>query len=288
MKQAIILLAALTLTLSACETKREQQQEQDRSTAVIDSLRRELAASQNETSTLMETVDQIQEGFRQINEAEGRITAGSTEGGAQQSVAENMAYIQRTLRLNKELISNLQQQLRNTNQLSRETKDRFERMMADFETQLQQKGEEIAALKEQLHQKDVVIAEQGEKISNLNENVTDLKTQNEDKQRTVQQQDRQLHTAWYVFGTKRELKQQNILTRSDVMSSANVNKNYFTKIDTRVTKEFKLYSKSAELKTSHPAGSYQLEKDGQGLYTLRVTDPTTFWSVSRYLVIVVK
>lgn len=40
--------------------------------------------------------------------------------------------------------------------------------------------------------------------------------------------------------------------------------------------------------TSHPAGSYSLEKDAQGQYILRITNPQTFWSVSKYLVIVVK
>ena len=40
--------------------------------------------------------------------------------------------------------------------------------------------------------------------------------------------------------------------------------------------------------TNHPAGSYSLDKDAQGQYTLRVLDPQKFWSVSKYLVIVVK
>ena len=65
-------------------------------------------------------------------------------------------------------------------------------------------------------------------------------------------------------------------------------KDYFTQIDLRVTKVIRLYSKSAKLLTNHPAGSYSLDKDAQGQYTLRVLDPQKFWSVSKYLVIVVK
>ena len=118
--------------------------------------------------------------------------------------------------------------------------------------------------------------------------MNDLTQKNEEKARTVAAQDKELNTAYYVFGTKRELREQRILKRGDVLKSNDFNKDYFQRIDLRVTKTIKLYSKSAKLMTSHPAGSYSLEKDAQGQYTLRITNPHAFWSVSKYLVITVK
>ena len=56
----------------------------------------------------------------------------------------------------------------------------------------------------------------------------------------------------------------------------------------KTDKEIKLYSKRAELLTTHPAGSYELVKDAKGQLTLKITNPSQFWSVSRYLVIQVK
>ena len=91
-----------------------------------------------------------------------------------------------------------------------------------------------------------------------------------------------------MFGTKSELKEQNILKGGEVLRTNNFNKDYFTKIDIRVDKVIRLYSKSARLMTTHPEGSYSLDKDAQGQYTLRITDPARFWSVSKYLVITVK
>ena len=137
-------------------------------------------------------------------------------------------------------------------------------------------------------QKDIKIAEQGQQIDNLKGNVNELSVQNETKARTVSAQDRELNTAFYVFGTKRELKEQNILQGGEVLRNGNYNKDYFTKIDIRVDRVIHLYSKSAKLMTTHPEGTYSLDRDGQGQYTLRITDPTRFWSVSKYLVIVVK
>lgn len=290
MKKLILTLAAvLTLTV-ACDTKKEKEQAIDTNAATIDSLRQALTQSQNESSDLIETLSQIQEGFDQINEAEGRVSVENNQGekANKQAILENMAFIQRTMKLNRELIANLQQQLRNTSQSDSRTKAKLEEMVANFTKQLEDKDKEIALLREELSKKDIQIAEQGEQINTLNENVSSLNQQNEEKARTVAAQDKELNTAYYVFGTKKELREQRILKKGDVLTQADFNKDYFTRIDLRVTKTIKLYSKNAKLMTKHPADSYTLDKDANGQYTLRITNPTEFWSISKYLVITVK
>ena len=124
-------------------------------------------------------------------------------------------------------------------------------------------------------------------MAGLNQNVTTLTEDNTQKAQTISTQDKALNSAWFVFGTKKELKEQKILDRGEVLQS-NFNKEYFTKIDIRIDKEIKLYSSSAEILTNHPAGSYTLQRDAKKQYVLRITDPQTFWSTSKYLVILVK
>lgn len=289
-KIAIIAVAAFSLLMGACDTKKEKEAVRDSSAATIDSLQQVIAQTQNESNDLMGTIEQIQEGFRQINEAEGRVSTETKqgEGTDKQAILENMAFIQRTLRLNRDLIANLQQQLRSTNQTNSKMKATLEEMVANFNAQLEEKSQQIEALRAELAAKEIRIAEQDEQISTLNENVNNLAASNAQKEKTVAEQDKELHSAWYVFGTKKELREQKILEKNDVLRSRNFNRDYFTKIDLRVTKVIKLYSKSARLVTSHPAGSYSLDRDSQGQYTLRITQPENFWSVSRYLVIIVK
>lgn len=291
-KLLTLLMAVCTLAfVASCSTKKEKEQEAaDPNTATIDSLRQALAQSQNESSDMIETLSQIQDGFDQINEAEGVVNVESRQGerGNKQRILDNMALIQNKLKLNRELIANLQQQLRSSNQSDARTKAKLEEMVSNFNKQLEEKSREIEDLRAQLAEKDIKIAEQGEQINSLNSSVNDLTQKNEEKARTVAAQDMELNTAYYVFGTKRELKEQRILRRNDVLKGNDFNKDYFTSIDLRVTKTIKLYSKSAKLMTNHPAGSYSLDKDAQGQYTLRITNPQAFWSVSRYLVIVVK
>lgn len=286
----LIAAGALSLT-TACNTKKEKEQESvDPNAATIDSLKQALAQSQNESSDLIETLSQIQDGFDQINEAEGRVNVQTRqgEGANKQVIMDNMAFIQRTLKLNRELISNLRQQLRSANQSDARSKAKLEEMVNNFSKQLEDKDKEIEALRQQLADKDIQIAAQGEQINSLNDNVSNLNRQNEEKARTVAAQDKALNTAYYVFGTKKELREQRILKGGDVLKGNDFNKDYFTRIDLRVTKVIRLYSKSAKLMTNHPAGSYTLEKDAQGQYVLRITNPQQFWSVSKYLVITVK
>ena len=53
-------------------------------------------------------------------------------------------------------------------------------------------------------------------------------------------------------------------------------------------KEIKFYSKKAEILTAHPSSSYELQRDANKQYVLRITDPDLFWSTSKYLVVMVK
>ena len=281
-------IAAAAIMMASCQSQREKDNSEDRSQQKIDSLERVIAQSNSETEDLARTIQDIRDGFRKINEAEGRVTTEQAETPDQQVIQENMDFIQQTLRLNRQRIAELQQMLRNANQTNTETKKAYEAMVEEFNHQIEAKTEEIARLRQQLEEQNIRIAEQDEAIDRLHEDVEDLTQKNAEKERTVAEQDAAIHTAWYVFGTKKELREQHIMDRDNVMSSDQANKDYFTKIDIRVTKKIPLYSKSVEIKTSHPAGSYTLDKDAQGLYTLRITNADTFWSVSKYLVIVVK
>ncbi len=244
----------------------------------------------NEINDMVSTLNDIQEGLKQINEAEGRVTVeqANPEGDNKQAIIENIAFIQRTMQLNRELIARLRQQLKSNTAAGSKLRASMETAINNLQSQLAEKDKQIEELKKELEQKDIHIAEQAQQINTLNQNVNDLNAQNEEKARDIAARDKEMNTAWYVFGTKKELKNQKILQNGDVLRSNQFNKDYFTRVDIRVDKIIKLYSKSARLLTTHPAGSYSLDKDSKGQYTLRITNPQQFWSVSRYLVIMVK
>ena len=184
---------------------------------------------------------------------------------------------------NRQLINKLRQQLRESSFKG----EQFKKAIENLTMQLEEKNQQIQQLRAELDAKDIHISELDESIANLNTDVSNLTTESSKKTETINAQDKQLNTAWFVFGTKKELKEQRILDGDKVLES-NFNKSYFTKIDIRVEKEIKFYSKSAKILTMHPSGSYTLQRNAQKQYVLRITNPQIFWSTSKYLVVVVK
>ncbi|MDE5788157.1 MAG: hypothetical protein K2H79_06415 [Bacteroidaceae bacterium] len=280
----LMILALSVVTLTACDNLGKNSAESSRER---DSLMQVINEKDGELNDIIACVNEIQEGFARINEAEGRITIADNNAesaSSQTLIRENMQYIQDAMKQNRELIAQLQEKLKTTtvNAVA------LEKTIANLQNEMERQNQRIQELEASLAEKDILIAEQGEQIDNLSENVTALTQENREKAATVAEQDKNLHTAWFVFGTKAELKEQKILKSGDVLKSDDFNKDYFTQIDTRVVKEIKLYSKSAEILTSHPEGSYSLAKDSKGEYVLRITDATKFWSVSKYLVIKVR
>ena len=250
-----------------------------------DSLNQIIAQKENEITDMMTTFSDIEEGFREITEAQSRVTLAKQGEGTSsaQRIRENMQFIQSTMKQNKELINKLKQQVREGSIKNEELK----KLVENLTEQLEEKERQLQSLREELDKKDIHIAELDEQVADLNANVENLTEETTQKTQTINQQDKQLNTAWFVFGTKDELKKQNMLSDGEVLRS-NFNKEYFTKIDIRIDKEIKLYSKSAKILTAHPSNAYTLQRDANKQYVLRITDPQLFWSTSKYLVIQVK
>ena len=265
------------------------QQSQEKQDTMVqelrDSLNTIISQKDTELNDMMSTLNDIEEGFREINEAQGRVALAQQGEGTNTKarIRENVQFIQNTLKQNRELINKLKQQLRESSFKGDELKRALENMMAQFE----EKDKQLQLLRDELQDRDIYIEELGEKIEGLSTDVAQLTEETTQKTETINQQDKQLHSAWFVFGTKKELKEQNILVDGDVLQS-NFNKDYFTKIDIRVDKEIKLYSSSAKMLTDHPSSSYTLQRDANKQFILRITDPQLFWSTSKYLVILVK
>jgi uncharacterized protein YoxC len=281
MKKVLLFIVGV-LSLAACNQKSGSS---DMLTQQADSLNRIIAQKDNEINDMIGTMNDIEEGFRAINAAEERVSVARQGEGASanERIRENMVFIQQTMQQNRELISKLRNQLRQSSVKG----DQLRRTLESLTLQMEEKDAQLKALQAELQAKNIQIQELTEQVTDLSENVSNLKEETTEKAQTISQQDKQLHTAWFVFGTKKELKEQRIIEDGEVLRS-NFNQEYFTKIDIRVDKEIKLYSRSAKLLTDHPASSYKLEQDANKQYVLRIENPSKFWSTSKYLVILVK
>lgn len=273
---------AVLFTTACTDGKRGPQQA---NVMQYDSLQRVIAQKDNELNEMMATLNEIQDGLREVSEAENRVTIIKDGEGTNRMevIRENIQFIAQTMQHNRELINKLKKQQSESSYKSEQLRKTIDNLIL----QLDEKDQQLQALRTELDAKDIQIEELDKAINDLNADVNSLRSDNEQKDATIDTQDKQLNTAWYACGTKSELKDHRILDGGKVLQG-NFDKGYFTKVDIRLDKEIKLYSKSAKLLTTHPTSSYTLEQDANKQYILRIKDPETFWSASKYLVVQVK
>ena len=285
--QIRILTAVLCLlALEGCKNDKVQQAYEQTLQHQRDSMNLIIQQKDQEINDMMSTMNDVVEGFRAINEAEERVTLTRMDEGADatERIRQNMQFIQQTLSHNRELISKLRNQLRQSSVKSEELR----RALDNLSRQMEEKDARLAQLTAELEAKNVQIGELKEQVTELSQHVSTLQEETANKSQTILSQDKQLNTAWFVYGTKKELKEQHIIENGKVLQSDNYSRDYFTKIDIRIDKEIRLYSRSAKILTHHPVSSYTLQQDANRQYILRIDDPQRFWSSSKYLVVLVK
>lgn len=284
MRKLLMVAVLVTLVVTGCQDNKKEAPALVR-LEQTDSLQKIITQKDNEMNDLMGTLNEIETGFREINEAENRVELVKDGEGANRSqqLRENVQFISNRMKQNRALIAKLRQQLRESSFKG----DEFKKTIENLVKQMNEKDQQLQELRVELDAKDIHITELDETINTLNSDVNNLTAESAQKTETITNQDKQLNTAWYVFGTKKELKEQHILVDGKVLQG-NFNKSYFTKIDIRVSKEVKLYSKSVRLLTMHPSSSYTLTQDNNNQYILRISNPQLFWSTSKYLVVLVK
>lgn len=256
-----------------------------------DSLKVEHEKIVKEFDDALTLINEVQDGLSKMKETENYLVVEASQGKeltptTRDQITNDMTMIAETLQKNKSELEKLKAEIKNGRIQSAQLKKTVERLMAELE----EKSKIIADLQVQLQDKDVKIGELVAKTEALSGEVSSLTQQTQKQRDELAQQDKDMNTAWYVFGNKSELKKQNIITGGGLFRKAEImkkdfSKEYFIAIDIRNTKSIELFSKKALFLTTHPTSSYTLEKDNAGLLTLKISDYKSFWSVSRYLVI---
>ncbi|MFL1685064.1 Cbp1 family collagen-binding glycoprotein adhesin [Coprobacter secundus] len=289
MKKILLSVAVMvSMMFTACNSKsgdvEKLRQEND-------SLVQLNAQTKADFDEMLQLMNDVEDGFKQIKEAENYLVVQSSATGevdmtTRERLKSDMQLVAQTLKDNKEKLAKLQSQLKNSKYQSSQFQKTVERLNAEIES----KTAMIVSLQEELAKRDVRIQELDNAVSELAGQVNTLSEETEKQKSTISSQEKEINTVYYVFGTTKELKEQKIISGGGLFKASEVmkgdfNKNYFTKEDLRTFKQVSLESKKAKLLTAHPEGSYTFEKNDKDLLTLVITNPTEFWSLSKYLVI---
>jgi chromosome segregation ATPase len=282
MKKFLLLLMVPLFIACGREAKEKAEALQSRS----DSLTSQNMQKDEAINEFIRSINEIQGTLDTIKQKENIINLTTDRGGelkisAKDQIKNDIQTIYSLMEKNKETIASLSRRLRNSNLKVDELNKMVERLNRD----LASKAAEIEDLRNKLAKLNASFEMANLKIDTLNRTVRDQGSKISSQTQTIAEQDEALNTAYYVIGTNKELKKTGIIKSGEVL--ADFNKELFTKIDIRKTTEIPILSKKAKILSSHPSSAYKFTGDKKTIQALQILDYKSFWSNSKYLVIVV-
>ncbi len=298
----ILLLFSTSIIFSSCngdEIKRLENQNKmlTQSQAVQDSI----------LNNYMSAFNTFEENLEAIKSRENIITDRTydteSQGDSKEKILDDISKINDLLSQNKTIIDDLNSRLDRTSG----DQAQLRRLISRMETQLVEKSNEIVALKEQLVEMNFTAESLERRLDTMNYQQEQLVYLTSNQQMRLSAQDSTiadqegliniqtsaLNQGFYVTGTAKDLKDQNVITSeggfigigaSKVLRS-DFNHDAFTQVDITQTSKINFDNKKVSLVTYHPTDSYLLNEDDKKITSLEILDPKKFWGVSKYLVV---
>ena len=262
-----------------------------------DELKIEAAEKDSMMMYMLDAFNEIEENLTEVSERQQTISLrtdgkGEKSGNSRQRILRDIAYINALMEENDAKLEEFQKRLDKARSVQKSTSgklssairqmEQMERLMIQLKQQNDQKALEVEALKEELISMNFEL----EKISMAY--AKELQTTEE--QREV------INTAYYTIGTFKELKKERVLTRQGSFIGIggakalveDFDKQNFIEIDILEVTEIRLDEKKVTLATFHPEGSFEFIANDKKVEKLVILDPSEFWSVSKFLVLVKK
>ena len=283
------LLAILAISFSSCNSKEMEKLRRER-----DSLANLTNEKQGKIDEYLSYFNEIQQNLNAIKQKEHIIslqTSDSTEmtPAMKDQIKNDILTIYQLMQENKDALTKLKKQIKSSGVKNKQ----LEETIALYEQQIKQKDDEINSLKEKLEKMNFDMGELNKKIDEMQDKMVAMEEEQNKQKDIINQQESQLHTIYYVVGTKTELKDKQIINRDGFLSKlsvdANFDKSQFINADDRNLDEININASSIEVLTKHPSTSYTLKKNNKNVIEkIVITNKEQFWSISKFLVVLVK
>lgn len=289
MKKALWVFLIIPILIS-CNQKKVKNLEQKN-----DSLVQQAFQKDQSIGEFLSAFSEIQDNLDSIKAKEMIITE-NTEGNtelkknAKDQIKDDINTIYLLLNDAQDKLAQMRKDLGKSNYKVQE----LEKMVSFMEQQIIEKDKEIEVLRLELEQLNI-------KVTKLTRDVDNLSQENKEKSEIIKGQSEEisektesLNTAYYALGTKKVLKDNNIISaeggfigigKSKTLKQ-DFNEEYFTKIDIKETTSISTPGKKIQIITNHPTDSYTITGEGDER-VLEITNSTEFWKSSKYLVVMV-
>ena len=274
-------LFALMCTMIACGDKTKSNPE-------ADSLRTQLSAQMEEMDEMNLFLDAVNMSMDSVVNMEGNVlrTTGESPLSRKEQIQKNVEAYKLILQHQRERLDILEKKLKDNNAYA----GKMQKTIAALKQQLEEKDQAIIKLSEELEQRNFQIEELKDNVDNLNVQVAELEEDSKAKQEEIDEKVNQMNEAYVFIGDKNALKKAGLieggsLLKKSKLNTSNIDKKLFKKVDIRNVKNFQIPDSKPEVLTQMPAGSYEITKTGNNSSELTITDPARFWGVSRFLII---
>lgn len=246
-----------------------------------DSLKTELIHKDSTITNYIGYINEIRANLDLIKDKQRFIINKKTNSESLQaddaSLVEEIKLLGQLMADNQSKIKSLKSNVKNSNMKM----DGLDEMIMSLTEDVDEKNMEIFQLQQELENVDAAFAELFEAYT--------------DKAEMLNEANVKLNTGYYTVGTKSELLDNKVITKEGGILGVGTtkelkndfNKSYFTEVAIDAVKEIPLGSKKVEFITTHPSTSYELVGEDP-IEKIVILNAEEFWSVSKYLVVLVK
>lgn len=290
MKKFIILgIGASIFFMSSCV---ESSQKYKDLQARLDSLNTVYTVQHNEMESMFADINDISAGMQSLRDAEHLLTLEAEKENKPGSKSkEQLARLKNDVQAITEAIAGYKSQIAKLEGKNRSQSAEFKKMIANLNAELELRSENITEITDQLAKTNKELAVKLQEVQHLTQNVDSLDKETKSQKMTIAEQDQAIHTANYLIGSKKQLKDAEVISRQGIFCppivSSQAQKADFVNVDIRETKSIPLNTKKAKLLSVHPVDSYTLEAEEDGNLTLKINDENAFWKQTKYLVVMV-
>jgi len=254
----------------------------------VEIVKQTLDSNYNQTLVLL---NDIEDGFAKISQNESQMRANlkgveSKSSTKRELIGAQMAVIKESMDQNKAKIVELRQLAAK----NKKNNTKLAETILRLQSELDEKGQQIQSLQAELEQKNIKIADLSTTVTTQSKNIADQQNELEQQKSTIKGQDADLNAVWYCVGSSKKLKDAKIISNTGLFQSKKVlatdfDKSVFTQVDLRNVTSIPTNSKNAKLLSSHPVDSYKLVPGDDKNLTIEISNPSKFWSVTKYLVV---
>jgi len=285
LRLGIVLFA---LVMSACNNHEKEQLDKIKALHAQDSTMAAEAKSKDSLITnYVNTMGAIQDNLDSLKVKEHILSMNSPEGNknARTTILGDITAIDNAIIADNKQISKLEARLRKMQNNDASLK----KMIDNLTKEVAEKDAQITMLQSRLNGVS-------DSMVTLTHNFNDTIAEIRKDRSTINAMTNQMNTVYYVVGTMKQLKDKGVISKTGGVLgigrtselSAKANMAAFTKGDKTQIGDIPLNGKLLKLVTSHPAGSYKINKNDKKTETLSISDATSFWSESKYLVVEIK